>query len=218
MSGPNIILTAVDSELAEAWRGIAADLDGVQVHEGSIFDVDCDAVVSPANSFGFMGGGIDALYLDHFGLELEARVQEAIRDHHQGELVVGSALVVETGSKRPRFLIAAPTMRVPMVLDDSVNPYLAARAALLLIVKGSLAPILRDGSSTNPPIQSVAFPGMGTGVGRMPAEVCARQVREAILEVRGLGGGFPATWVEARARHQELYTDQIRDLQLPRHN
>ena len=36
------------------------------VHRGSIFDVACDAVVSPANSFGFMDGGIDALYVDRF--------------------------------------------------------------------------------------------------------------------------------------------------------
>ena len=142
MNGPDIILTAIDSDLAKAWRGIAEDLESVHVHEGSIFDVDCDAVVSPANSFGFMGGGIDALYLDHFGFDLEERVQEAIRQYHQGELIVGNALVVQTGSDRPRYLIAAPTMRVPMVLDDSVNAYLATRAALLLIIRGSGASAL----------------------------------------------------------------------------
>jgi hypothetical protein len=44
-------------------------------------------------------------------------------------------------------------MRVPMVLRDSVNPYLAARAVFLLVQQGQL------------PIRSVAFPGLGTGVG-----------------------------------------------------
>jgi hypothetical protein len=57
-----IILTAVDRELAGAWRRCCGDVEGVEVQEGSIFDVHCDALVSPANSFGFMDGGIDALY------------------------------------------------------------------------------------------------------------------------------------------------------------
>jgi O-acetyl-ADP-ribose deacetylase (regulator of RNase III) len=42
-------------------------LDFVTVHQVSILDVACDAVVSPANSFGFMDGGIDAVYLSLFG-------------------------------------------------------------------------------------------------------------------------------------------------------
>ena len=55
----NIVLAAVESELADAWERFCGDLDGVRVHRGSILDVNCDAVVSPANSFGFMDGGID---------------------------------------------------------------------------------------------------------------------------------------------------------------
>ena len=56
-----IHLTAVETDLADAFRDFCGDLPDVEVHHGSIFDVQCDAVVSPANSFGFMDGGIDML-------------------------------------------------------------------------------------------------------------------------------------------------------------
>lgn len=57
-----IILTALDGPLADAWSTHCGGLDFVKIHRGPIFDVKCDAVVSPANSFGFMDGGIDRLY------------------------------------------------------------------------------------------------------------------------------------------------------------
>jgi len=78
-----------------------------------------------------MDGGIDAQYLDHFGPEIQSRVRRQIYDHHAGELLVGVADIVETGHETIPFLIAAPTMRVPMVLLDSPNAHLAARAVFL---------------------------------------------------------------------------------------
>jgi hypothetical protein len=62
-----ITLTAVEDELAEAWQRFCGDLDFVKVHHGSIFDSQADAYVSPANSFGFMDGGIDMMYSQRFG-------------------------------------------------------------------------------------------------------------------------------------------------------
>ncbi len=207
-----VVLTAVDAELADAWTHHCGDLADVVVHRGSILDVACEAVVSPANSFGFMDGGVDALYLRRFGAGIQRRVQSAIRDHHHGELLVGAAEIVATGDAAIPYLVAAPTMRVPMILADTVNPYLAARAALLLCDHGRL----RDAAGT--PIATrvgcIAFPGLGTGVGRVSAEVCARQMRAAIEAVR-VGTAFPRTWVEASAGHQLLYTDRPRDLQYP---
>src|SRR5438128_1317574 len=134
-----LILAAVEKSLADAWTKFCGDLDFVAVHHGSILDVECDAVVSPANSYGFMDGGIDAIYLDYFGSDLQARVRQQIFDHHHGELLVGQADVVETGHDKIPFLIAAPTMRVPMNLHETVNPYLAARAVLVLVIHGTFS-------------------------------------------------------------------------------
>lgn len=210
---PNIVLASVDTELAEAWKRFCGDLEGVSVHHGSILDVPCEAVVSPANSFGFMDGGIDHLYSRHFGWHVQRRLQETIRSRFHGELLVGQAAIVPTEDARIPFLIAAPTMRVPMILRDTVNPYLAARAALLLIKHGRF----QDGPFAGEPVASVvrtvAFPGLGTGVGRVGPDTCARQVRAAIEEVVFERTEHPQTWAEAQARHQLLYGDRYRDLQ-----
>src|SRR4029077_4170460 len=112
-----IVLTAIDIPLAEAWTKYCGDLDFVSVHRGSIFGVESDAVISPANSYGVMDGGIDAAYLERFGTIVEDRLRRAILAQHHGELLVGNAEIVETGDPRIPYLIAAPTMRVPMALD-----------------------------------------------------------------------------------------------------
>src|SRR5262245_41056353 len=118
-----IVLAAVESDLADAWERHCGDLPDVSVHHGSILGLSVDAVVSPANSFGFMDGGIDHLYSHHFGWQVQDKLQELIRTRHHGELLVGSAEIVETGNLCIPFVIAAPTMRVPMILRDTVNPY-----------------------------------------------------------------------------------------------
>jgi len=94
----NVILCAVESSLATAWEKFCGEFPLVTVHRGSILDIQCDAVVSPANSFGFMDGGIDALYMNFFGSDIQMRVRRQIYDHHDGELLVGEADIVETGS------------------------------------------------------------------------------------------------------------------------
>src|SRR5690348_11540617 len=101
----NIVLASLESGLADAWErlcgglggagaGFGGDLEGWSVRRWSILDVQCEAVVSPANSFGFMDGGIDHLYSRHFGWHVQRRLQEAIRGRHHGELLVGQAEIV----------------------------------------------------------------------------------------------------------------------------
>jgi O-acetyl-ADP-ribose deacetylase (regulator of RNase III) len=208
-----IILTATEAELADAWQQYCADLPDVSVFRGSILDVPCDAVVSPANSFGFMDGGIDAVYLDHFGADIQMRLRRLIFERHHGELVVGTAEIVETDDLRIPYLIAAPTMRVPMVLRESVHAYLAARAALLLVLHGTFPTGENAGSPISDRVRTVAFPGLGTGVGRIRVKTCAQQVREAISDVVLGTYRMPQSWAEASERHQLLYTTQVRRLQ-----
>jgi len=165
-----IILTSVETGLLDAWTRFCGDLDLVTIHHGSILDLACDAVVSPANSFGFMDGGIDALYSDRFGWTVQKRLQRLIVDRHRGELLVGNAEIVETDYLRLPYLIAAPTMRVPMILGrETVTPYLATRATLLLVEHGMFPEGQHAGQRISAHVESVAFPGMGTGVGKVPS-------------------------------------------------
>lgn len=209
----DLILTSVSEDLTDAWRRFCGEFSCVRVHEGSVLDVSCDAVVSPANSFGFMDGGIDAVYLRRFGEALQDRVQRVIRERHGGELVVGAAEVVETGDSAVPYLIVAPTMRVPMILRDTVNPYLAARALLRLVMHGVFAEGAARGLAIRERIQRIALPGLGTGVGQVSAAVCAHQVAQAIEDVVVARTGFPRTWAEASERHQALFGGRRRRLQ-----
>jgi len=209
-----IVLAAIDRHLEKAWKNSCGDLDFVTVHDGSIFEVNCDAVVSPANSYGFMDGGIDGLYTKHFGQIVQDRVRMAILERHHGELLVGSAEVVETDDPKIPYLIAAPTMRVPMVLGaDTVNPYLATRAVLLLARHGLFASGPRAGQKISDHVRSIAFPGMGTGVGSVPPAIAARQMRAAIDDGLRSKARLPKSWDEASEGHQLLYTDRAKDLQ-----
>jgi O-acetyl-ADP-ribose deacetylase (regulator of RNase III) len=208
-----IILSAVEKELVNAWQTFCGDLPNVEIYHGSILDLSVDAIVSPANSYGFMDGGIDLLYSHRFGWQVQAKLQKLIKEKHHGELLIGQADIVETDNLQIPFVISAPTMRVPMILKDSVNPYLATRAVLLLIKHGTFF----DGTFKDEPInkyvQSVAFSGLATGIGRIGFNTCAKQMQKAIEDVVLEKQAFPLSWVDASAKHQELYTDRIRNLQ-----
>jgi O-acetyl-ADP-ribose deacetylase (regulator of RNase III) len=166
-----VILSALDVELEYAWLHEFKSFPNIHVHPGNILRHQADAIVSPANSFGFMDGGIDLVYSQYFGWEVEGRVREAILSKHHGELPVGNALIVPTDDSNIPHLICAPTMRVPMNVADTFNAYLAFRACLFAIQEHNRA--------ASNPISSVLVPGLGTGEGRMPATACARQMRMA---------------------------------------
>ncbi len=177
---PRLVLCAVDEPLARAWLAVADGRSGVEVHRGSVLDIVAEAVVSPANSSGWMRGGIDAVYARAFPL-VEGNVRSAVLGLHGGELPVGEALVVPTGEPEPEWLISAPTMRQPgeLLPEDTVHPYLAARAVLRLWLGGRLD----DGRPLREVVRTIAMPGLGTGVGGVAPATCARQVAAAWDEV-----------------------------------
>ncbi|MFB9906462.1 macro domain-containing protein [Allokutzneria oryzae] len=166
--------------MAEAWREIAQDRPELSVHLGSILELDVDAVVSPANSYGWMRGGIDATYAQVFP-QIEESVRRAVLAYHGGELPVGEALVVRTGRPTPAWLVSAPTMREPgeRLPKDTVHPYLAARAVFRLWSGGRL----ESGTPLRRAVSALAMPGLGTGVGGVDPKACARQVAAAWDEV-----------------------------------
>lgn len=120
---------------------------------GEILSEPAEALVSPANSFGFMDGGIDRVYCDNIGWHLQTDVQAAIKAKYRyNELLVGDALAIATNDARFPYLIAAPTMRMPRIIPVD-NVFLATRAATDLALQLN--------------VSSLLFPGMGTGTGRV---------------------------------------------------
>jgi O-acetyl-ADP-ribose deacetylase (regulator of RNase III) len=175
-----LVLCAVEEPLARAWADAVAERRDVWVHRGSVLDVDAQAVVSPANSYGLMRGGIDAVYAQTFP-SVEQHVRSAVLAYHGGELPVGQALIVPTDVPSPAWLISAPTMREPgsTLPPDTVHPYLAARAVFRLWHDGRL----EDDRPVRQVVRTIALPGLGTGVGGLAPETCAKQVMAAWDEV-----------------------------------
>lgn len=174
-----IVLADINGKLISAWKAIGSGKAIVETHHGSIFDVRCDALVSPANSFGFMDGGIDMAISQHFGWHVQERLQKKIKTKYHGELLVGMAEIVETDDSDIPYVISAPTMRLPMILKESVNVYLAIRALLLLVKHG----VFEDGTAICDRVQTIAMPGMGTGIGEVGPDIFARQMKLAIEDV-----------------------------------
>src|SRR5690242_13595251 len=121
-------LRDIDGDIVQAWKEHFKDVENVQVSKGDIFAMTADAIVSPANSFGYMDGGIDLVYVRRFGWELQDRLQAHLRDQHDGELPVGQASIVETLDPAIPYMVSAPTMRIPMNVSTTINAYLAFRA------------------------------------------------------------------------------------------
>ena len=168
-------LRALDPEMAEAWREVFQNTPQVDIQVGNILESAADAIVSPANSFGFMDGGIDLAYREFFGPQIEQRLQQHLKTHHHGELPVGQAVVLETQHASIPYLISAPTMRIPAAIDDTVNVYLAFRAALLAA--------LEHHARATRPIRSLLSPAFGTGIGGMDFRRAARQMHAAYRAV-----------------------------------
>ena len=196
----NLIFIDIQRAVAAAWEKQFRGYPQVSVQSGSIFDVECDALVSPANSFGFMDGSLDLRISEFFGWHVQKRLQALIQEKHHGELLVGVADIVPTDHPRIPYVISAPTMRVPMILSQSVNVYLATRAVILLVLHGHLP----DGRPVREVVHTVAVPGMGTGVGMVPPDTCARQMKAAVDDVLLMKSAFPSSWQEAQSKHRLL--------------
>ena len=65
---PHIYLIDRKLSMVNAWKEFFDGVEDVTIIHGSILDdPKWDAFVSPANSFGFMNGGVDLAYSDHYG-------------------------------------------------------------------------------------------------------------------------------------------------------
>ncbi|HEX9061281.1 MAG TPA: macro domain-containing protein, partial [Clostridia bacterium] len=102
------------------------EFDDIKFFCGDILQIGRGAIVSPANSYGYMDGGIDEVYLEYFGLDLEVAVRNRL-DLIGGSLAVGSAFTIKTGDKRIPYLIFAPTMEMPGEVPPK-NCYSAMKA------------------------------------------------------------------------------------------
>lgn len=137
-----------------------------------------DVLVSPANSFGNMEGGIDAVYSKIFP-NIQDCVQCAIKKYQIDSglgyhLPIGSALPVQT--TKPAvcpILLCVPTMNTPQNIRGTDNVCRAFVGILKWLVHAM---------KVMPDI-TIACPGMGTGIGKIKPEEHAKQIAQAFKYV-----------------------------------
>src|ERR1051326_7122093 len=110
-SGIRLSLCDINAEMTDAWLDRFFGVEAVEILQGDLLETGADAVVSPANSFGDMSGGVDKRIDDYFKGAAQQAIRQRIQEQFYGELPVGMALVVPMPNTRLPFVVAAPTMR-----------------------------------------------------------------------------------------------------------
>jgi O-acetyl-ADP-ribose deacetylase (regulator of RNase III) len=189
-----LLLADPNAALCDAWAAAFQTYPEVEIFNGRFEQVPVfDCMVSAANSFGLMDGGVDLAITNFFGPALQARVQQFILKHYNGEQPVGSSFIVETGHPAHPFVAHTPTMRVPMPIANTDNVYLAMKAMLQAV---------QDFNAAGERIQTVVCPGLGTATGRVPFAEAARQMELAYRYHKNPPQAI--TWNSAAARHRAI--------------
>ena len=189
-----LILADPKEELCEAWRSAFRNYAEVEVFNGRFEQVpEYDCMVSAANSFGLMDGGVDLAITNYFGHSLQQDVQKFILENYNGEQSVGTSFIISTNHPKHAFLAHTPTMRVPMPITGTDNVYLAMKAMLQAVKQFN-----RDVEK----IKTVVCPGLGTATGRVPFDEAARQMELAYRYYKNPPQEI--TWASVAARHREI--------------
>jgi O-acetyl-ADP-ribose deacetylase (regulator of RNase III) len=195
MSDLHLILVDPKPALCRAFQKAFAGLPNVEVIQGYFERLPAfDCMVSAANSFGLMDGGVDGAITNFFGDQLMDRVQQRILDDYLGEQPIGTSLIIETQHQKHPYIAHTPTMRVPTSIAETENAYVAMWAMLLAV--------RRHNRTSAPPIHQIACPGLGTATGRMLFDEAARQM--ALAYSNFLNPPSNITWEFAGERHQRV--------------
>ncbi|MEM7372270.1 MAG: macro domain-containing protein [Bacteroidota bacterium] len=172
MNSFSLILVDPNPMLCQEWENAFQEFDSVEVVNDYFEKLPVfDCMVSAANSFGLMDGGVDLAIINFFGPQLEREVQAHILSRYWGEQSVGTSFIFPTAHPKHPYLAHTPTMRVPSNISHSDNVYLA--------MKAMLEAVHHHNEQSATPINTLACPGLGTSTGRVPYPKAARDMAMA---------------------------------------
>ena len=138
------------------------DLD-VKIIQGDITEADTEAIVNAANNHLWMGSGVAGAIKAKGGIEIE---KEAVS---KGPIEVGDAIDSTAGKLPYRCIIHAAGMGQDLKTDEKIV-YKTTVNSLLLADRLKL--------------KSIAFPAIGTGVGGLALDKCAKVMLQAVVDVK----------------------------------
>ncbi|MGL5806692.1 MAG: macro domain-containing protein [Xenococcaceae cyanobacterium] len=152
--------------LVDAWSKAFAEFSDVQIEQGNILEVAENTIVSPTNSYGFMDGGLDRLYIDFFGVTPQNNLRQMIQERKEGYLPVGSGVLVHTGHHLIPYTICVPTMLMPEAVPAANSFY-------------AMIAVLRTAVSHCNIVKKIFCPGLATGIGGVEPEMAAQEMVSA---------------------------------------
>ncbi len=186
-----IILVDSDPVMVEAWVEATKANADVEIMKGDPLRASADALVCPGDGFGLMAGaagnsvsvfaGLVAMRWSHIGKSIRHGVASP---PHCGELAIGHAVMVPTGTNDFRWVIYAPDCSGFGAFEhgpDALRSFRATRAALSLIrLSGAMLPQHKLRIPVVQAVESIAIPPIGREPGYAGALNCARQMAFAI--------------------------------------
>jgi len=176
-----ILFFDISSELISTYQKYLSNINGLETFfildriENIINKYKLDALISPANSFGMMNGGIDKNYTELFS-EIEKTVKSGINVAKLGKswdgtyyLPVGQNIVVPINHDYCKFMIVMPTMYMPSNIKDTNNVYSTFYGFLTHFYIQDII---------------VGCPGLGTGVGCLSSLESCKQIMQAIIDFK----------------------------------
>ncbi len=140
------------------------DIGGIRVRviKGDIAEVECCAVVNAANNHLWMGSGVAGALKKAGGADIE---REALG---KGPIEIGSVVETKAGNLSAKWVIHAAVMG--QKLETSAE-----------IVSRATSNALRLSERLG--VKRIALPALGTGVGALSMEDCARAMRSGVESV-----------------------------------
>ena len=128
--------------------------------QGDITQAGCEAIANSANDRLWMGGGVAGAIKKAGGEEIET---EAMK---KGPITIGEVAVTKAGRLSSKYIIHA----VVMGQDLQTSPDYIRNAARNTIL-----------TADKLPVQTLAIPAFGAGVGEFPIEDCAKIIIEETI-------------------------------------
>ena len=209
--GFKLILVDLEAKLCQEFEKAFKGVEGVEVVNGRFEDVEFDCIVSAANSFGLMDGGVDGAITGYFGKQMMDRVQEHIIKEYHGEQPVGTSFIIrgneEWNDGKNKYVAHTPTMRVPMNIRQTENVYHAMKAMLVAVYRWNSD--VRRGLKTLGVngINTVACTGLGTFCGDVPFRKAAKDMKMAYDNV--INKPTHIDWDFANLRNKQIFLSKI---------
>jgi O-acetyl-ADP-ribose deacetylase (regulator of RNase III) len=166
----HIYLLDINKEMTDAWYKYFDSSNVTIVNEDfATFmnkHADIDAIVSPANSFGFMDGGYDKAIIDYLGEQAQTNVLTMLDAVYNGYQPIGTCLSIPFDKY---IILHTPTMRTPEAIVDNRVIFDCMRSCLL------------EASKQN--CKSIVIPAFGGCCGRVPYDTIARMMSLAYNQI-----------------------------------